>query len=361
MLDLTNLYKLPWKKEDNPNGWLELTTFCQLSCPGCYRGLDKKGIKRAHANLNELKKQVDYMQDKRNVQTISLSGGEPLIYPKLEELVSYIASKNLRIKIYTNGIGLTKEKIVRLRDLGVTEFVIHIDKNQNRADYNSEKTLNNLRAGFCDIFRQIRGINLGFIMPISRDNFDELEDILEFYKNNADIINLIVFTCYNGQINENQNKFKKVPLEAIAEKIKNYYHCNSSSYLPKLLDKTKPAWLFFYPLILDGKTIGRITPSQYEFLQDRYRNRNKRYFITIRGNRVKFKSLFYFFNFLKALKLLFQGKKVYSQVILIIDSPEKIKSGWNLCDGCPDPVIYNEKLVPSCLLERIKQGEDISI
>src|SRR3989338_9301221 len=153
MLNLTNLYRLPWKKEDNPNGWLELTTFCQLTCPGCYRGLDKKSAKRFHSGLDELKKQVDYMKEKRNVQTISLSGGEPLLYPKLDELVSYISSKNLRIKIYTNGINLAKESIIKLKHLGVTEFVIHIDKNQDRRGYHSEEDLNKLRSEFCDLFR----------------------------------------------------------------------------------------------------------------------------------------------------------------------------------------------------------------
>jgi MoaA/NifB/PqqE/SkfB family radical SAM enzyme len=361
MQDLTKLYKLPWKKYDNPNGWLELTTFCQLKCPGCYRGLDKNKVKRTHTSLNELEKQVDYMKNKRNVQTISLSGGEPLLYSQLEELVSYIASKNLRIKIYTNGLGLTKEKVIRLRDLGVTEFVVHIDKNQNRANYTSEKSLNLLRAEFCNLFRKVRGVNLGFIMPLSKDNFEEIDEILKFYKNNADVINLIVFTCYNDMINIDRDNSKKIPLEDMFTKIKEYYNCNPSSYLSKLLDKTKPAWLFFYPLIQNGKTIGRITPEQYKFLQDRYRKRNKRYFITIKGNLVKSKSFFYFFNFFKALKLFLSREKVYNQVILIIDSPEKIKSGWNLCEGCPDPVLYNKKLVPSCLLERIKKGEDISI
>jgi hypothetical protein len=49
------------------------------------------------------------------------------------------------------------------------------------------------------------------------------------------------------------------------------------------------------------------------------------------------------------------------QVILIIDGPDKVDGKWNLCDGCPDAMYYNGKLVPSCLLERVKAGEDIFI
>ena len=41
-LDTNQMYRLPWSKEDNPSGWIEVTTFCQLKCPGCYRGLAEK-------------------------------------------------------------------------------------------------------------------------------------------------------------------------------------------------------------------------------------------------------------------------------------------------------------------------------
>ena len=54
-------------------------------------------------------------------------------------------------------------------------------------------------------------------------------------------------------------------------------------------------------------------------------------------------------------------KDITYQVILIIDGPEKINGKWELCDGCPDAMYYKGKLVPSCLLERVKEGENISI
>ena len=57
-------------------------------------------------------------------------------------------------------------------------------------------------------------------------------------------------------------------------------------------------------------------------------------------------------------------EKIYDlryQVILIIDVPDNVNGEWNLCDGCPDAMYYNGKLVPSCLLERVKAGENIYI
>jgi len=51
-------YRLPWSSKDNPNGWIEPTTFCQLKCPGCYRGLDKENPKYVHEDLEKMKKQI---------------------------------------------------------------------------------------------------------------------------------------------------------------------------------------------------------------------------------------------------------------------------------------------------------------
>ncbi len=32
--EITTLYRLPFTKNDNPNGWVEITTDCNLKCPG---------------------------------------------------------------------------------------------------------------------------------------------------------------------------------------------------------------------------------------------------------------------------------------------------------------------------------------
>ena len=49
------------------------------------------------------------------------------------------------------------------------------------------------------------------------------------------------------------------------------------------------------------------------------------------------------------------------QLILIIDTPTLTDKGWDTCQGCPDAMMYNNNLVPPCLLERVKAGEDIAV
>ena len=54
------LYLLPWSVTDNPNGWIEPTTYCQLKCPGCYRGLAEKNPLRKHETFDFIKKEVNW-------------------------------------------------------------------------------------------------------------------------------------------------------------------------------------------------------------------------------------------------------------------------------------------------------------
>ncbi|MCU0371235.1 MAG: 4Fe-4S cluster-binding domain-containing protein, partial [Bacteroidales bacterium] len=78
--DISSLYRLPFSKNDNPNGWVEITTDCNLKCPGCYRGCDRDDNPAVHEPVEKVFENILEMQRIRNCQIISLSGGEPLLH-----------------------------------------------------------------------------------------------------------------------------------------------------------------------------------------------------------------------------------------------------------------------------------------
>src|SRR3990172_2262396 len=188
-LNLTTLYKLPWLKKNNPNGWIEPTTHCQLACPGCYRGLAFPNPPRIHQDLNKLKKEIDTLIKIRRIKILSIAGGEPLLYPKLDELVTYAKSKSLQSRLVTNGAALTQKRLAELKKLGVSEVSIHIAAYQSRTNFKDERQINCLRQRFCEIFRKVKGVELNFIITVSKDNFLSLPYLIEFYQNNSDVIN----------------------------------------------------------------------------------------------------------------------------------------------------------------------------
>jgi MoaA/NifB/PqqE/SkfB family radical SAM enzyme len=375
-LNINEMYRLPWTKDDNPDGWIEVTTYCQLKCPGCYRGLAEENPKRIHEDFEKIKSEIDLLIKSRNIQTLSIAGGEPLLYPKIKQVIEYASSKKIKTKIFTNGVLLTKSKLIDLKSAGATEFVVHIDKYQIRPDIKNNIP-NELREKFCKMFREVSDVNLGFIMPVSGDDYSDLLETVELCKRNSDVVNLLVLSPYKDVLLNNDKTFLKNKLENpdavnLSKFLSEKFESKPCAYLGKIISKDQPSWIFMVPVFYGEKIVGYLDSFLYKKFQERYKRKKGKYFITIKGNRINSSSLLPFafkksasrilLNSMKEkLKIHKEKKELRYQVILIIDGPNKINGKWNLCDGCPDAMYYNGKLVPSCLLERVKAGENISI
>jgi hypothetical protein len=367
-VDLSSLYRLPWTKDDNPDGWIEVTTYCQLKCPGCYRGLAEPNPVRAHERLDGLMRDIDTLIATRNIQTLSIAGGEPLLYPELAALIRYASGKRLKTKIFTNGHSLTRQRLLDLKEAGATEFVVHIDKFQSRPGTAIDPAA--LREGFCSLFREVGGVNLGFIMPASGNDFTELAQVVELCKRNVDVVNLLVITPYKdmlpNSISYGRHALSATPVPALSAFLCEAYGSRPCAFLGKIHDPDLPSWLFMVPLVYGGKIVGHMDGGLYKDAQERYRAKTGRYFITRSGNTISktFIPRLLASNAAPRLvkeTLLRPTADLRYQVVLIIDGPTHDARGWNLCDGCPDAMLHDGKLVPSCLLERVKAGERIAL
>ncbi|MGD0976892.1 MAG: radical SAM protein [Minisyncoccia bacterium] len=371
--DLTKgIYLLPWNRSDNPNGWVEPSTFCQLKCPGCYRALNKDGAVRVHEDLSDMKKQIDMFVKTRNVQTISISGGEPLLYPKLKELLSYIKLKGLKTKIFTNGIALDEKNLRELKNHGANEFIIHIDKSQGRQGYHNENELNKLRRYYCDLFRKIGGVNLSFIMPISKETLSDIKPVLSFCRENADIVGLIVFTLYSDVVwNESEKKNINTDLAIldIVNQIQENFKFKPCAYLGSTENLAYPSWLFSMSIGLKDKILGFFDGRVYKAIQEKHHSQHGTYLYTKINKPILARQLIKLLGFSSIRRILAnysknviinpkKREKLYMQTLLILRGPKFASDGSrNLCAGCPDAMYYNGKLVPSCILEEVKQGE----
>lgn len=342
---LQSLYRIPWESLNNANGWIEPTTHCQLKCPGCYRGLAKDGHVPEHLDMETLKSQVDFMVGKRNVQTISIAGGDPLLYPDLDELISYISDQGVKPVILTNGLLLDEDRLKDLKKMGVGRIFLHLDKFQQREAEQDEVGVNRHRARYCDLFRKVKGVQLGFIMPISLQSMADLDILAPFFIENVDIIQSITFTVYRDSLAANELSREPVDgLEAILDKVKRSFDVNYCAYIPKLYTDDI-AWIYASTLYRNGRSWGSLGPETFEKIQTaEYESHGRYQFLPFDR---------------KSEQLLDHG--VYSQTILLVNPPELTPRGWNLCKGCPDAMLYQGKLVPSCLLERVKEGEDIRV
>src|SRR5216683_5311435 len=95
---------------------------CNLACTYCNEFDDfSKPVP-----LEEMKKRLDILAD-MGTSIITISGGEPLMHPDLDEVIRHMRRRGVIAGLITNGFYLNKERIERLNDAGLEHLQISID------------------------------------------------------------------------------------------------------------------------------------------------------------------------------------------------------------------------------------------
>jgi len=364
MIDTSSLYKLPWTNDSNPNGWIEPTTYCQLKCPLCYRGVDLEGFKPSHTDVDVVKREIDDLIKLRGVRTITIAGGEPLMFPHLDEIIDYIRARNVDVMIVTNG-GLVNERMLRrLKKRDVARVVIHIDKFQGRKGIKTEEDANRMRLELCELFRKVGGVSLGFALPIGLENLDDLEVLIPFFKENADVIDLVNLNRLEASMTGRSLDSERLDETALFERVSKLYGLDYCAYLGKT-QSGEISWLFAQAVFSGTELIGSLDKQAFRFFhENNYRGQSGTR-ATAGANMTSRLMLYAPFNqSLRKMAFRFLGLngkrgKIGLQLILLINTPKKKNGEWDTCKGCPDAMMYEGRLIPSCLLERVKCGEDI--
>jgi MoaA/NifB/PqqE/SkfB family radical SAM enzyme len=76
--------------------------------------------------LEEVKKRLDLLAE-MGTSIITISGGEPLMHPELDEIIRHIRKRGMIAGLITNGFFLNKERIERLNEAGLEHLQISID------------------------------------------------------------------------------------------------------------------------------------------------------------------------------------------------------------------------------------------
>jgi MoaA/NifB/PqqE/SkfB family radical SAM enzyme len=110
---------------------------CNLDCGYCneYDDVSKP------VPLDEMKRRLDSLAD-MGTTIITISGGEPLMHPDLDDIIRHIRHRGMIAGLITNGFFLNKERIEHLNEAGLEHLQISID---NAApDEVSKKSLKSL-------------------------------------------------------------------------------------------------------------------------------------------------------------------------------------------------------------------------
>lgn len=146
---------------------------CNLACTYCNEFDDfSKPVP-----IEELKRRVDRLA-RLGTSFIVISGGEPLLHPELDALITHIREKCLIAALITNGYLLTKDRIEKLNAAGLDHLQISID-NVNPDDV-SKKSLKVLDQKLLLLAEHAEfHVNINSVLGSGVDNPDDARAIAE--------------------------------------------------------------------------------------------------------------------------------------------------------------------------------------
>jgi MoaA/NifB/PqqE/SkfB family radical SAM enzyme len=95
---------------------------CNLACTYCNEFDDVS----TPVPLEEMKRRLDLLAD-MGTSIITISGGEPLLHPEIDEVIRHIRRHGIIAGMITNGFFLNQERIERLNRAGLEHLQISID------------------------------------------------------------------------------------------------------------------------------------------------------------------------------------------------------------------------------------------
>ncbi|WKZ69607.1 MAG: radical SAM protein [Melioribacteraceae bacterium] len=392
VIDHKQLFRLPWTLPDNAISWLEPTSACNLACDGCYR----ENVKDSHKTMEEVKRELDVFQRLRKSDCISIAGGDPLLYPNIVELVAEIKARGIKPIINTNGKALTRELLHELKLAGVYGFTFHVDSKQGRPGEwkgKNELELNDLRLQYAQMLADEGGIACSFNSTVYDDTLQYVPGMIEWAHKHIDIVHTMVFIAFRHVVPEmpfdwyaggqkvdwqkimyHSDEKRKVDIKSTdmlkiaREKFPEF---TPAAYLNGTEQPDSFKWLLTNRIGNNHKIFGYFGPKMlelvmffYHFTQGTYLSyaapkttklgRSTLFFLWLldKGVRNSFKK--YLGHVLRNPLRLF--KKAHMQSILFIQPVDFDKWGnQNMCDGCPDITVHEDRLVWSCRLEEPKQ------
>ena len=172
------MQKEPNQKYELTDLYLYLTDQCNLCCSHCWIS---PGFSQERQNSIPLADLIKTISEAKSLglQSVKLTGGEPLLYRDIIGLLEYLVSEDLGILIETNGVLLDKNMVAALKDSNVDQISVSLDA--------ATEALHDEFRGVKGSFRQVvnglrllsgSGLNFQVIMTVQRKNRKEIPALI---------------------------------------------------------------------------------------------------------------------------------------------------------------------------------------
>lgn len=214
------LVRMPWRYVNyalhNPRPWcypdrmyLESTNACNLRCVMCPTGRGLMRRKKGFLDWDLFRQIVDEMAPHVSTTTLHI-WGEPLLHPRIVEMIAYCRQRRLHAEISTNAVLLTPEMSRAILEAGLGAIYLCLDGTtaetyeQVRREASFEQTRENILK-FLEL--RVRG---GYERPRTKVQIIEIAPTakeIEAFKRawsipGVDQVNVKAFDSWGGQIQD---------------------------------------------------------------------------------------------------------------------------------------------------------------
>jgi len=159
-----------------------VTKRCNFSCAMCGSSVSRHAER--DLSLSEIKKIADVL-DRLNVGIVLLTGGEPFARPDIVDIIHLFSQKGFTVRLQTNGILATEDKITSACQAGMKEVTISlsslIPERQDAVTGEQGSWYKIMEA--ITRFSQLlptRGTLLGINTVVTKHNVEELPRMIKF-------------------------------------------------------------------------------------------------------------------------------------------------------------------------------------
>lgn len=190
-----------------------LTAECNIDCFYCHNeGQPKSEIYFSEKLFQHILKIIESNTDP--IESVTFTGGEPLLHPKLDYFISTISRFSPKITMVTNGLLLTRERLIGLKDSGLTKIRLGVDSFSH--DCSRPSILKKNDRPIMEVIELITNSNINFELNsvLTKYNRKDIPVILKFCKEHP--ISAKFFEMVDvEQLPDNANTLQMIPMPQV--------------------------------------------------------------------------------------------------------------------------------------------------
>jgi len=156
---------------------------CNLRCKFCYNDW-RRNIRQYFESFDDLKDRAIKLRQKTD--SINLIWWEPLMYPKLFELLSLLEELNFNISIVTNWLWFIEDtffnKVFKYKKIKKITLSVHSITEENNFRISQRKNIEEKRKKIVNKLINLNWINISITTVINKYNYDEILNLFNYYK-----------------------------------------------------------------------------------------------------------------------------------------------------------------------------------